>query len=39
MGRLQKIINPKIEIISLNKKKFLNIYQREVFLKVEYLMF
>ncbi len=35
----KKIINPKIEIISLNKKKFLNIYQREVFSKVEYLMF
>ena len=35
----KKFIDPKIEIINLNKKKFLNIYQREVFSKVDYLMF
>ncbi len=35
----KKLIDPKIEIINLNKKKFLNIYQREVFSKVDYLMF
>ena len=35
----KKLIDPKIEIINLNKKKFLNICQKEVFSKVDYLMF
>ena len=35
----KKLIDPKIKIINLNKKKFLNIYQREVFSKVDYLTF
>ena len=35
----KQLVDPKIEIINLNKKKFLNIYQRGVFSKVDYLMF
>ena len=35
----KKIINPKIEIINLNKKIFSILYQKVVFLKVDFLIF
>ena len=34
----KQLVDPKIEIINLNKKKFLNIYQKGVFSKADYLM-